>query len=70
MKNLTQEERTQIALEEYGKEPTQMIAHLAILKLAELGISTNAENVTQTTQATFNGKRYDIEMIVSYKEQS
>lgn len=70
MKNLTQEERTQIALEEYGKEPTQMIAHLAILKLAELGISTNAENVRQTTQATFNGKRYDVEMIVSYKEQS
>jgi hypothetical protein len=70
MKNLTQEQRTQIALEEYGKEPTQMIAHLAILKLAELGISTNAENVTQTTQATFNGKRYDVEMIVSYKEQT
>lgn len=70
MENLTQEQRTQIALEEYGKEPTQMIAHLAILKLAELGISTNAEKVTQTTQATFNGKRYDVEMIVSYKEQT
>lgn len=70
MKKLTQEERTQIALEEYGKEQTQMIAHLAILKLAELGISTKAENATQTTQAIFNGKRYDVEMIVSYKEQS
>jgi len=70
MEKVTQEQRAQIALEEYGKEPTQMIAHLAILKLAELGISTNAENVTQTTQATFNGKRYDVEMIVSYKEQT
>lgn len=70
MENLTQEQRTQIAIEEYGKEPTQMIAHLAILKLAQLGISTNAENVTQTTQATFNGKRYDVMMIVSYKEQT
>jgi hypothetical protein len=70
MENLTQEQRTQIALEEYGKEPTQMIAHLAILKLAELGISTNAETVTQTTEAKFNGKRYDVEMIVSYKEQT
>jgi hypothetical protein len=70
MKNLTQEQRTQIALEEYGKEPTKIIAHLAILKLAELGISTNSEKVTQTTQATFNGKRYDVEMMVSYKEQT
>ena len=69
MKNLTQEQRTQIALEEYSKEPTQIIAHLAILKLAELGINTNAENVTQTTEATFNNKRYDVKMVVSYKDK-
>lgn len=69
MKNLTQEQRTQIALEEYSKEPTQMIAHLAILKLAELGINTNAEKVTQTTESTFNNKRYDLKMVVSYKEK-
>lgn len=70
MENLTQEQRKQIALEEYAKEPTQMIAHLAMLKLAELGISTNAENVTLTTEATFNGKRHNVQMIVSYKEQT
>jgi len=69
MENLTQEERTQIALEEYGKEPTQFIAHLAILKLADLGINANAENVTQTTEATFNGIRYNLKMVVSYEEQ-
>jgi len=70
MKSLTQEERTQIALEEYGKEPIQTIAHLALLKLAELGISTNAENVTQSCQATFSNKRYELKMVVSYEEIS
>jgi len=68
MKNLTQEQRTEIALEEYGKEPTEMIAHLAILKLAELGINTGAENVTQSCKATFSGKRYELKMVVSYEE--
>jgi len=68
MENLTQEQRTQIALEEYGKEPVELIAHLAILKLSEIGINTGAESVTQTTEATFNEKRYSIEMKITYKE--
>jgi len=51
MENLTQEQRTQIALEEYGKEPVELIAHLAILKLGELAINTNAESATQSTEA-------------------
>jgi hypothetical protein len=68
MIEITQEQREQIAIEEYKKHPTETIAHVAVLKLAELGINTNAENVTQSCNATFNGKRYHIKMIVSYEE--
>ena len=66
--NLTKEQREQIALEVYKEQPTELLAHTAILKLAELAISTNASSVTQTTQATFNGKRYELEMVVKYQE--
>jgi len=68
MKNLTQEQRTEIALEEYGKEPIQIIAQLAILKLGELGVSTKAENVTQSCKATIFGKKYNLKMVISYEE--
>ena len=68
MKNLSQEQRTKIAIEEFKKQPVETVGHVAILKLAELGINTNAENVTQKTEATFNGKRYSINALITYKE--
>lgn len=68
MENLTQDQRAQIAIQEISKQPIATVAHVAILKLAELAISTNAEDITQTTTATIEGKRYDIKMIVTYEE--
>lgn len=68
MENLTQDQRTQIAIEEFYKQPMETVAHVAIVKVAELAISTNAEDITQTTTATIEGKRYDIKMIVTYQE--
>lgn len=68
MQNLTKEEREQIAVEEYHKQPTGSIAHVASLKLAELGINSGAKKVEQNTEATFEGKRYSIKTIVTYKE--
>lgn len=41
MKNLTKEERLQIAVEEFQNEDCQAIGHVAMLKLAKLGLSIN-----------------------------
>ncbi len=68
MTNLTDEERQQIAIEEFRKEPIETLCHVAILKLAEMAINTKAESTTQTTEATFNDKRYSVEMKITYKE--
>lgn len=68
MKNLTPEQRRQIAIEEFQKEPLESLCHVAIIKLAEFAISTNAEEATQSIKATFNKKRYEIKTVTTYKE--
>jgi hypothetical protein len=68
MLNLTPEQRQQIAIEEFKKEPLENLCHVAILKLGEFAINTNAESATQSTEATINNKRYSIEMVITYKE--
>lgn len=68
MENLTDEQRQQIAIEEFNKEPIETLCHVAILKLGEFAIKTKAESATQTTEATFDNKRYAIEMVITYKE--
>ena len=68
MKNLTQKEREQIALEEFRKQPLENVGIVAIVKIAEIAISTGAESGTFSTEATLNGKRYEIKALVTYKE--
>jgi hypothetical protein len=68
MDNLTQEERTKIAKEELNKEPIETIGQVALLKMADLCISTGAENAEQTVEATLQGKRYACSMVVTWKE--
>jgi len=68
MENLSHKEREQIALEEFRKQPLQNICTVAIIKIAEVAISTNAEKGTLETAATMNGKRYKIKAIVTYEE--
>lgn len=68
IENLTDEQREQIALEEFRKQPLQNICTVAVIKIAELAISTEAESGDLTTEATLNGKRYKITATVTYKE--
>lgn len=49
-------------------EPVETVGQLALLKLSELGLSVNSENVKLSTKATFNKKRYECIMIVTYIE--
>lgn len=66
--NLTEEQRGQIALEEFRKQPIQNICTVAVIKIAEVAISTNAETGSVETEATLNGKRYKIKAVVTYKQ--
>lgn len=50
------------------KEPIETMGQVALLKLGELGINTNAETVTVSTEATINEKRYALKMVVTYKK--
>lgn len=68
MKNITDKERQSIAIEEFKKQPIETLCHVAILKLGEFAINTEAESATETIEATFNNKRYQIEMVITYKE--
>lgn len=65
---LTKEQREEIALEEYQKADTGLMATAVMCKLAKLGIETEAENVELTTKATIGGKRYKIVLQISYTE--
>jgi hypothetical protein len=67
MKELTQEDRTKIAKEELNKEPVETIGQVALLKMADLGISTGAKNVEQTIEATLQGERYACSMVVTWE---
>lgn len=68
MENLTEKQREQIAIEEFRKQPTQNICIVAIVKLAEIAISTDAESATFDTTATVNNKRYKINAVITYEE--
>lgn len=67
-KTLTAEQRQQIAVAEFEKEDCQTLGHIAMLKLAKLGLSVNSENVEMNTEASFNNKRYSLKMTVEYIE--
>jgi len=67
MESLTAEQREQIALEEFRKQPLQNICTVAVIKIAEVAISTNADNGVVETAATINGKRYKVKAVVTYE---
>lgn len=66
--NLTQKDKEEIAIEMFREQPLETVCHVAILKLGELAVQTKSESLTQTTEATYSGKRYAVEMIITYKE--
>jgi hypothetical protein len=68
MKNLTEEQKTKIALEMLDKEPMETIGEIALLKLSQLAVSVNSEETVLSTKATFNGKRYECKMLITCTE--
>ncbi len=67
LKDLTLEQKIEITLETLKNQPTQTIGHMALLKMAELGISTCAEETELKTEATFNDERYKCKMTVTWE---
>lgn len=68
MKKLTEDEKYAIVREMLEKEPMEAVGQIALIKLAELAVSTNAEDVTLRCESTFDGKRYDCKMVVTAKK--
>jgi hypothetical protein len=68
MKELTKEEKIDIALEMLKEEPLETLGQIALLKLSELAINANSDETVLSTEATFNGKRYKCKMLVTYSE--
>jgi hypothetical protein len=68
MCNLTQKQKTKITMEQLNKEPIETIGQVALLKMAELGIESNATNVEQTVESTMQGERYACSMVVTWKK--
>lgn len=65
MKNLTEDERIKITLETIKDQPLETVGQLALLRISELAISMNSAKSTLSTEATFDGKRYKCEMVVT-----
>jgi hypothetical protein len=64
---ISDEDRNQIAITQLQMEPLNTIAHVALLKLSALGLSTESKEIEQTTEATFSEKRYKCKMVVTYE---
>ena len=64
--NLIDDYSNEIAIERLHSEPLNTIAHVALLKMANIGIETNASKVEQTTEATLHGERYSCSMEVTW----
>ena len=67
MKNLSQEERNQIAIEEFRKQPLQNICVISAIRMAETAISMGAKNGDISTECTIEGKRYKVDCNVTYQ---
>ncbi len=65
---LSEEKKLEIARELIAEMTMETLGHGALLKLAKLGIETDAANVTVKPDATFNNQRYSCKMIVTYKK--
>ena len=69
MKELTEEQKQQIAKEVIQSVPIQTIGTWILCKYAEMCIDTNAENIKLSTSMDIHNERYDIEMVVTTKKK-
>lgn len=68
MENLTEEQRLQIALEVWQKQPANHICTLALLKMGEAAVMSNAPVAEFESKANINGKIYALKMVVTHQE--
>lgn len=68
IENLTSEQRQQIAIEEYKKNPLMSICQGALLMGAKTGIESGAEEIEIDTEGTFYEKRYKCKMLITWSE--
>lgn len=67
---LTDMEKAEITREMLREEPTETIGMVAILKLGEFAVKTNAEEIKLDTVATVNNQRYLLKLVSSFEEVS
>jgi hypothetical protein len=67
IKDLTEEQKIEIAKELCNSMPLQTIGHVAAIQLGKLAVTTNG-SVEVMTEATFDKIRYYIKMRVEIKE--
>jgi ribosomal 50S subunit-associated protein YjgA (DUF615 family) len=70
MKNLTKEERIQIAVEEMKNCKFEITSTAVMCYAGQLMKDTNADNIKTSTEITIQGKRYKVEAIYKMKEVS
>ena len=70
MKELTEEQKQQIAKEVIQSTAIETIGTWILCKYAEMCIDTNAENISLSTSVDIDGERYDIEMVVNTKKSN
>ena len=69
MKNLTEEQKQQIAKEVIQSVPIETIGTWILFKYAEICVDTNAENISLSTSVDIDGERYDVKMTVETQKQ-
>ena len=69
MKELTEEQKQQIAKEVIQSVPIETIGTWILYKYAEMCIDTNAEKITLSTSMDIHNERYDAKMTVETKKQ-
>jgi len=66
--NLSDKEVSALVIQELKKQPLETVGQVALLKISELAINANSNETTLSTEATFNGKRYKCNMLITYLE--
>lgn len=65
---MKEEQKTKMIMDALNKQPLETIGTVALLKISELAISTNSAETTLKTEATIDGERYELQMVVTYKK--
>lgn len=68
IKDLTEDQREQIAIEQYRKVNKLTLIETALLIASEMAINANSEETTISLKADINDNRYKCKMVITYEE--